>query len=324
MNLVSIIIPVYNAAKTLEKCVDSVLNQTYKNIQIILVNDGSTDRSLQMCYAYAEKDNRVTVINKQNGGVSSARNIGIVAATGAYVMFLDSDDWYETDIVERYVSYMIDSDIVIGQLSVFSESDNSSYVKKLPSIGKFGKELWNTICEKTEMFGYIGGKMFKNTILKKHNIRFNENMYAQEDLDFCLSYYGMINTFSLIDYAGYGYFYQEGKRNPPYIDFINNQLKLLSIAKSFCEISAAAKLKIQQKISGYIYMLFYDSHTKEQVFDVCNQLKEISMLEEYLLSCKLKGQKKYIVSWYLKGQYTLIYRYFKIRNFIKILLGRNK
>ena len=321
-DLVSIIIPVYNSEKTLHRCVCSVQNQTYTNIEIILVNDGSTDSSADICQYFQAIDSRVNFVNKDNGGVSSARNLGIEVSTGDYIMFLDSDDWYESDMVERYVSFASGSDIVIGQLAVYSTADNSSYVKTLPKTGKFGKELWNTVCEKTEIFGYIGGKMFRSDIIKANNIRFNEKMYAQEDLDFCLSYYNMVDSFYLADYAGYSYFYQQGKRKPPYIDFINNQLKLLSYATSACDITVGAKEKIQQRIAGYIYMLFYDAHTKEMVFDVCNQLKAIPQLDNYLLSCKFRGKMRYIVSRYTSGKYISICRYFKLRNFIKIILRR--
>lgn len=100
-NKVSIIIPVYNAEKHISKCIESLTNQTYKEIQIILINDGSTDKSGQICEAYAEKDNRIIVIHKENGGVSSARNIGLENSTGYYIMFVDSDDWIEEDAIKR-------------------------------------------------------------------------------------------------------------------------------------------------------------------------------------------------------------------------------
>lgn len=97
---VSIIIPVYNASKYLEKCLDSIINQTYQNIEIITINDGSKDNSLEILNEYASKDNRIKIIDKENGGVSSARNIGIDMATGKYIMFIDADDYIEKDMLE--------------------------------------------------------------------------------------------------------------------------------------------------------------------------------------------------------------------------------
>ena len=90
----SVIVPIYKVEKYLYECIDSVINQTFRNIEIILVDDGSPDGCPQICDAYAQKDNRITVIHKQNGGLSSARNAGLQAAKGDYVIFLDSDDYY--------------------------------------------------------------------------------------------------------------------------------------------------------------------------------------------------------------------------------------
>lgn len=98
---ISIIVPVYNAASTLERCVRALMGQTYRNIEIILVNDGSKDNSLELCRAFAAEDERIRVIDKPNGGVSSARNAGLDAATGEFIMFCDSDDWTEPDWCEQ-------------------------------------------------------------------------------------------------------------------------------------------------------------------------------------------------------------------------------
>ena len=98
--LISVAIPVYNGETTLRKCVDSILAQTYKNIEVILVNDGSTDRSEDICRSYEQADSRVSVISKANGGLSSARNAGIDGSHGEYLFFVDSDDWIDSDTLE--------------------------------------------------------------------------------------------------------------------------------------------------------------------------------------------------------------------------------
>ncbi|MGN0502455.1 MAG: glycosyltransferase family 2 protein, partial [Ruminococcus sp.] len=125
----SVIIPVYNVQKYLDECVDSVLNQTYSNFEIILVDDGSTDRSPRICDCYAKKDDRIKVIHKENGGLSSARNCGIRAMTGDYVLFLDSDDFWDNkkalDSLSKII-YEESADVVCYGYKEFDENTNES------------------------------------------------------------------------------------------------------------------------------------------------------------------------------------------------------
>lgn len=95
---VSVIVPVYNSRKYLKECIESIINQDLEEIELILVNDGSTDNSLDICQKYAMKDSRIKIIDKPNGGVSSARNAGILAASGEYIGFVDSDDWIQSEM----------------------------------------------------------------------------------------------------------------------------------------------------------------------------------------------------------------------------------
>ncbi|MGX8704985.1 MAG: glycosyltransferase family 2 protein [bacterium] len=111
--LISIIIPVYNVAEYLPQCLDSVLSQTYRNLEIIAIDDGSTDESGNILDQYAEKDSRIRVIHKPNGGVSSARNVGLKAATGDYIGFIDADDWIEPDMYEKLERILRENDAAI-------------------------------------------------------------------------------------------------------------------------------------------------------------------------------------------------------------------
>lgn len=117
--LVSVIVPVYNVEKYLKKSVNSIICQTYSNLDIILVDDGSPDRSGYLCDRFAEKDKRIRVIHKENGGVSTARNAGIDAATGTYICFVDSDDWLPSNAIEILTSRIKsdDSDFCIGEIT---------------------------------------------------------------------------------------------------------------------------------------------------------------------------------------------------------------
>ena len=116
MELVSIIVPVYNCAQFLNRCMDSLVNQTLKDIEIICINDGSTDNSPEILQEYAAKDSRIKIINKENGGLSSARNRGLAAAQGEYLGFVDSDDWVDLDFFEKLynAAKKYDTDIATG------------------------------------------------------------------------------------------------------------------------------------------------------------------------------------------------------------------
>ena len=104
--LISIIVPVYNVEEYLKECIDSIINQTYKRIEIILVDDGSTDKSGKICDDYAKIDKRIKVVHKENGGLSDARNVGISVSSGKYIAFVDSDDWVEKTMYKKCIVYV--------------------------------------------------------------------------------------------------------------------------------------------------------------------------------------------------------------------------
>ena len=154
MKMITVIIPVYNTARYLERCIGSVVNQTYKNLEIILVDDGSTDDSYEICKQWAEKDHRILLIHKENGGPSSARNLALDIATGDYIAFVDSDDWIEPDMYEVLYHTLVDSDKEValcklnqGQwpqgdmyTAILRDQEGSHLVKFL-----FARHLWNHI-----------------------------------------------------------------------------------------------------------------------------------------------------------------------------------
>ena len=140
--VISIIVPIYNTEKYLNECVDSIINQTYKNIEIILVNDGSTDNCLKICDEYAKKDKRVKVIHKENGGLSSARNSGLDILTGKYVCFIDSDDYVATTFVYDMFNLITkyNADIVEGSYQTINDAErfvNETDLKANAFLGNF-------------------------------------------------------------------------------------------------------------------------------------------------------------------------------------------
>ena len=187
--LVSIIIPVYNVEKFLNECVDSVLTQTYKNLEILLVDDGSTDNSGIICDDYLSKDQRIKVIHKKNGGLSSARNSAMDIMKGEYVYFLDSDDYISSDLIERYVSLMecFEADIVQGTSYEFWGDVNSkidhSKLESKPEVFCTEEALKKMLMDE-KLCHAAAGSLFKSCLFD--NIKFPLGKLYE---DFATTYY---------------------------------------------------------------------------------------------------------------------------------------
>lgn len=206
-NLISIIIPVHNVEQYLRQCIDSVINQTYKNLEIILVNDGSTDNSGKICDEYAAKDNRIEVIHKQNGGVSSARNVGLDVATGDYIGFVDSDDYIEQDMYEYLFSINKKNNTSLAVCNFYIVKDEN--ILTSPTIVKHSvlsaEEMLE--CSFKQLFSWnklIARKLFEN-------LRFPEDVGYGEDMAVCM------NLFIRAEKISYGkktkYFYIQRKNS---------------------------------------------------------------------------------------------------------------
>ena len=180
-DLISVIVPVYNVEEYIEKCLDSIINQTYKNLQIIIVDDGSPDNSGKICDEYAKKDNRITVLHKENGGVSFARNIGLQNATGNWITFVDSDDWIENDYIEQLlkIAKQDNADVVLcgyNRVNKVSKQDiNATGGKDTFSLSEY---LIKTLNPQTG-FGFCHMKLIKKDCIQ--NLRFDENLVVGED-----------------------------------------------------------------------------------------------------------------------------------------------
>lgn len=209
--MISIIIPVYNTEKYLRRCLDSIVKQTYKDFECILVDDGSTDSSGKICDEYVVKDERFKVFHNENHGVGFARNYGLEKVNGEYISFVDSDDWlapnfYETLIPEIaknelvYVSdtfYYPDGTIVTHQLPQRQSSNREEVEKMILYLKK------NAVGY--PFFGYTWNKMFRSDIIKQHNIRFIENLTYCEDEVFTDAYCRYISSLSFVPKPLYNY-----------------------------------------------------------------------------------------------------------------------
>lgn len=196
-DLVSVIIPVYNAEKYINQCIDSIIDQTYKNLQIIIVNDGSTDNTPEICEEYCKKDGRIEFYNKKNGGVSSARNYGISKSYGKWVLFIDSDDWLEINTIEQCMNHLQNGEYdicFIGYKACYSERGiQQIFVEdkiKVVEIEKkdfqsFQENILNRdrkVCVNRKLIKLASaGKMYRRDLIVQNNIYFPESINNGED-----------------------------------------------------------------------------------------------------------------------------------------------
>ena len=166
--LISIIIPVYKVEKYLEKCIKSVLSQTYKNLQIILVDDGSPDNCGNICDDYARVDNRIEVIHKANGGLSDARNVGLKAARGEYIGFVDSDDYVSNEMFENLYNTLISNDVDVSICNFYIVIDNKNIIKNADNGVKiYNKlEILKEILLDKKIQSYAWNKLYKRELFK--------------------------------------------------------------------------------------------------------------------------------------------------------------
>lgn len=204
--LISVIVPIFNVEKYLEKCVTSICKNTYKNIEIILVDDGSTDKCGQMCEKYIKKDSRIKVIHKENGGLSSARNAGIEVAKGDYYLFIDSDDYIDIEMIEYLVkaAEKYQSQVISGGYERIDENGNS----KLKTLLKEKEYLGvNSILEGLFVENNISivawGKLYRKDIFEQ-GIRFLEGKNHEDNI-FSMDLFEYIQSYVTISRCDYKY-----------------------------------------------------------------------------------------------------------------------
>lgn len=202
-NKISIIVPIFNSEKYLTRCLASLQNQTFGDYEVILIDDGSVDHSACICNEFIQKDSRFRVIHKKNGGVSSARNIGLTVAQGEYVLFVDSDDYIDRHLLESLLQ-VGPYDLVLTGLSCMK--DDTCVKIKHVEAGE-----WTLADLRDDKFYYIDyttalhGKLYRKKVINDYQLHFNENLSYAEDRDFNIKFISHANQVCNVDYAGYCY-----------------------------------------------------------------------------------------------------------------------
>lgn len=204
--LISIVVPVYNASKTIERCIKSVLSQTYSQFELIIIDDGSTDDSLAICEKFAMSDSRIIVRHQENKGVSAARNLGISQCNGEWISFVDSDDYLEESFLHDLITDSSDCDLIVGgymkkYVKTNQEVKGVQFPNKYIEKGDDCMPIWDEIL----LYGTPWGKLFKSSIIKTYNITFPIDFSLCEDHIFNYDFRMHTKRIKLSDKNGYFY-----------------------------------------------------------------------------------------------------------------------
>lgn len=312
MKKVSIIVPIFNCQNYLNKGIDSLINQTYKSLEIVLVDDGSTDGSEKICDEYSQKDKRIKVLHQKNQGVSSARNNGLKSASGEYIFFMDSDDYLDANAIKELVA--ISSDNSLARLSIMRHFKNNS-IKQEEKNNESTIAFINNIAESKED-GYCWGFLFeRNKILSG----FDSNTSYMEDTLFLIRYLSQIENVVSTTESFYHYIDNSNGISSPKG---NITLKIKDALYSLSEINKEGKkleipnidIKINiKKILITEYLM--QNANKEQITEIVKnkEIKNIVNLKNNELSFRFK----IFIHLLKKEKINLLLFYYKIRKILK-------
>lgn len=321
---VSIIIPVFNAEQSIRRCIDSVISQTYKNIEIIIINDGSTDQSRMICENIQSERANIKLINQENSGPSAARNNGLKSSSGNYIQFVDSDDYIEENMTQILVAGISsNSSLVVSGYNKFhyDRSNNIQLTEKFPSIyGTFSKdEYLNNFGEyaKQNLTNQLWNKLYLSKIIRDNLITFQDDVRMGEDLLFNLKYLEKCSDIDLIDDRLYNYItLDENSLTRSYQkDRFANQKMLFSEVANFLSDNdafhenneiAIAYLYFKSLISGFINIVNMQSTLKHK-----DKLRLIDEIINDDTVIKLLSVEKMIE---LSSQEKLLYKLMKRKN----------
>lgn len=326
---ISVVVPVYNTSKYLSRCLRSILSQSFEEIEIIIINDGSTDNSLEIIKEYSYLDNRIIIINKKNGGLSSARNEGIKIARGEYVVNIDSDDWIEQDYFKDMynIAKEKNADIVVSDFYVDFSNNNIDYKKdlNLENNSIISGQIYIEKFLNNEIFPAVWNKMFRLDLYKNNNILHPVEISLGEDL---------VATLKLAHYAK-----TIAKNNKAYVHYMQNDDSITksSPTKKIYELISAFKIlnlffdkKInfdRKKIENYgcwLYNINYnidEKYYKEAIVEYIKLCQKIKIGKSNNLGFKLNI---YIIFLKLIPSYNTFKIIYKFNKKIILLKEKNK
>ena len=280
--LISVIVPIYNVESYLDKCISSILTQTYRYLQIILVDDGSTDSSGSICDAYAQRDERIMVIHKENGGLVSARKAGIRAAVGEYVGYVDGDDWIENDMYEHLVRNMNAYNADMAETNHYLDmADESILITSKIDYGCYDSKQLIPFMLCDERFNecnlkpFVWSKLYKRQMLYSVQISVDNDISVGEDVAVTYPYVLNCKKVIIADYAGYHYVQRKGSIvNSRKCDELYCDMALISyLEKRFIHTDAAEVLlaALNQYAKALVLLRdqsYFDNKDEEEILSV--------------------------------------------------------
>ena len=285
---ISVIIPVYNAQDGIKRCVDSLLNQSFKNFEIILLNDGSKDNSLNILKEYELKYSFVRVIDKQNEGVAVTRNKGILLAEGEYTMFMDNDDFVDSDYIETFYQAIHEKklDLVIGGYKRVNQDNQIIFSQNI---------------QQSEWSKYIimapWAKIYRTEFLKTNNLEFFDYGIG-EDIIFNLTAYKTTDKIGLLDYKGYNWYYNSQSISNTSQRGFSPKIDILVLFSKILELGKPSELEVYYLKRYYVWYLLFSGRTSSnqefihQYIRIKEWLKENKLISTISpLSKKVQGER---------------------------------
>lgn len=300
---ISIIIPIYNAERYLKDCLDSVIMQKYDNLEVILINDGSTDNSEKICREYVNKDKRIKLINQENKGVSAARNKGISTSAGEIILFIDADDLLADDAIQTIIDNIKDNDLLCyGYKEIYKNNDYNIILKS--NIINNKELFFENVYLTKEIGGYLWNKCFRAEILKKNKVLFDTKLHYCEDLVFVTEYLKYCKKVKYINKVLY--MYRMRKSSVSYNFFSKKNVTLLNSYKKL--IDNNNNVKINNRLQ-YNYLLSYYK-LKKVISKDFNVEKSIINNEKTILKNENLNLKE-LLMFYLIKNFNWLYRFLR-------------
>ena len=319
---ISIIIPIYNVEKYLKKCLDSVMHQTYTNLEVILVDDGSTDQCSKICDQYASEDQRIVVIHQANMGLSGARNAGIEKVTGEFVLFLDSDDYIAEDYCERMLRTALadNADIVVGEIISVDDNDvilddaNGLHFQKSKVVNN--RQAMQMLISQKEMKGYAWGKLYRKNVID--GIKYPVGKVYEDR--FVLPHY--FQRAACVALCKYAYAYYRIRATSISHNVSLEKLQDLLDAENwmigFCEENYPDLTEEMRSVYFgryiYIWILLYDSGNRQDTRKIVNKMREVYKRYAREKGIRMMHRLSYKLIFFVPGLYRRIIRFLKIES----------